>query len=94
MNGGWSSSSPRGGGGSGFSGMERMRGGKEYVVERMKNRRKYRVRERGDPNPYYSHHRRNHHVNNVDNRGGGDVGKKFNNNKDDVDSVASGCVVM
>jgi hypothetical protein len=94
MNGGWSSSSPRGGGGSGFSGMERMRGGKEYVVERMKNRRKYRVRERGDPNPYYSHHRRHHHVNNVDNRGGGDADKKLNNNKDDVDSVASGCVVM
>ena len=26
--------------------------GKEYVVERMKDRRKNRVRERGEPNPY------------------------------------------
>jgi hypothetical protein len=26
--------------------------GKEYVVERMKDRRRDRVRERGDPNPY------------------------------------------
>ena len=98
MNGGWSfpsSSSGSGFGGSvgGYSGMERMRGGKEYVVERMKNRRKYRVRERGEPNPYH-HHVRHNHYGNYNNREGV-VGK--NNKKDggaEEGSVASGCSIM
>lgn len=96
MNGGqWSSprDSTNGGGSLGRSGgfsssMERMRGGKEYVVERMKNRRKYRVRERGEPNPYNSHHRRHPHVDVNYNNGEG-AGKNDKNS-----SVASGCVIM
>mmetsp|Transcript_27531 Transcript_27531/g.56570 ORF Transcript_27531/g.56570 Transcript_27531/m.56570 type:complete len:275 (+) Transcript_27531:54-878(+) len=43
-------------GGSGsisdFSQARNMMKGKEYVVERMKDRRKHRIRERGQPNPY------------------------------------------
>ena len=40
--------------------------GKEYVVERMKDRRRDRVRERGDPNPY----RRRNNGGAQDNKGG------------------------
>ena len=35
--------------------MEAKMKGKEYVVERLKNRRRNRVRERGDPNPHRRH---------------------------------------
>lgn len=97
MNGGWSSprgdhSSSGGGGGGGFGGfasMQRMRGGKEYVVERMKNRRKYRVRERGEPNPYHQPHRRHHDENN-DNRETSSKGIGGQHGE----PIASGCVVM
>ena len=57
---------------------KRVMRGKEYVVERMKDRRRDRVRERGEPNPYL---RRNGIERN---RGKGG----------DDDETASGCVVM
>ncbi len=94
VNGGWSSPSGSSGSGGfggsvgGYSGMERMRGGKEYVVERMKNRRKYRVRERGEPNPY---HVRHNHYGNYNREG---VGKNTEKNGAEEGYVASGCSIM
>jgi hypothetical protein len=41
---------------NGASKQHRSASGKEYVVERMKDRRKDRVRERGEPNPYRRRH--------------------------------------
>lgn len=52
--------------------------GKEFVVERMKNRREKRVRERGEPNPYIR-------------RRGGAGGR---GGAEDEDAEASGCVIM
>ena len=103
MNGGWSL--PRGSGssgsgsfsgdGGGFSSMERMRvSRKEYVVERMKDRRKYRVRDRGEPNPYRHHHphkRRHSNSNTHNNSHEGGGGKS---NSVESSSTTSGCVIM
>ncbi|KAL3765484.1 hypothetical protein ACHAW5_008734 [Stephanodiscus triporus] len=60
---------------------QRPTSGKEYVVERMKDRRKDRVRERGEPNPYRSSSRHD---------AGGGRGRA----DDDDDARSSGCVVM
>lgn len=38
--------------GSDLADAKRVMRGKEHIVERMKDRRKHRVRERGDPNPW------------------------------------------
>jgi hypothetical protein len=41
---------------NGAAKQQRSVNGKEYIIERMKDRRKYRVRERGEPNPYRRQH--------------------------------------
>lgn len=65
-------------GGGGGARQRPTSGNKEYVVERMKDRRKDRVRQRGEPNPY----RRRHDASTGRGRA------------DDNDARSSGCVVM
>ena len=43
--------------GSDLADAKRVMRGKEHIVERMKDRRKHRVRERGDPNPWQADRR-------------------------------------
>jgi hypothetical protein len=67
-----------------------IRSGKEYVVERMKERRETRLRERGDPNPYKTQRRH------AGSSGGGGEGVKNDNaqQQQQQQQSLSGCVIM
>jgi hypothetical protein len=71
-----------------------IRSGKEYVVERMKERRETRLRERGDPNPYKTQRR---HAGSSGGGGEGEGVKGGNaqqQQQQQQQQSSSGCVIM
>jgi hypothetical protein len=68
-----------------------IRSGKEYVVERMKERRETRLRERGDPNPYKTQRR---HAGSSGGGGGGEGVKNDNAQQQQQQQSSLGCVIM